>query len=87
MNTMNTKQRLVQSGRVTTEGDELYYEVHGQGQPFLMIPAGGGDGNFYAAVYHLRIIHQLSGAARNWSTTCVSSCALVISPRCPSWKM
>ena len=29
---MNTKQVTVQSGRVTTEGDELYYEVRGQGQ-------------------------------------------------------
>src|SRR5215469_10733294 len=53
MNTMNTDQRLVQSGRVTTEGDDLYYEVRGQGQPFLMIPAGGGDGDYYAAVADL----------------------------------
>src|SRR5216683_2801082 len=50
MNTMNTKPSLVQSGRVTTEGDELYYEVRGQGQPLLLIPPGGGDGDFYAAV-------------------------------------
>ncbi len=50
MNTMNTNQRLVQSYRVTTEGDELYYEVRGQGQPLSMIPPGGGDGDFYAAV-------------------------------------
>ena len=48
MNTMNTKQSMVQSYRVTTEGDELYYEVRGQGQPLLMIPAG--DGDFYAAI-------------------------------------
>lgn len=47
---MNTNQRLVQSGRVLTEGDELYYEVRGQGQPLLMISAGGGDGDLYAAV-------------------------------------
>ena len=33
------------SGRVTTEGDELYYEVRGQGQPILMISAAGGVGN------------------------------------------
>ncbi len=53
MNTMNTKPSLVQSGRVTTEGDELYYEVRGQGQPLLLIPPGGGDGDFYAAVADL----------------------------------
>jgi pimeloyl-ACP methyl ester carboxylesterase len=53
MNTTNTNQRLVQSGRVTTEGDELYYEVRGQGQPFLMISAAGGDGDYYAAVADL----------------------------------
>jgi len=40
----------IQSGRVTTEGDDLYYEVRGQGQPLLMIPGGGGDGEYYAAV-------------------------------------
>jgi pimeloyl-ACP methyl ester carboxylesterase len=50
MNTMNTKQSIVQSGHVTTEGDDLYYEVRGQGQPLLMIPPAGGDGDFYAAV-------------------------------------
>ena len=44
------QQDMIQSGRVTTEGDELYYEVRGQGQPLLMIPPGGGDGDFYAAV-------------------------------------
>ena len=29
MNDMNTKQVTVKSGRVTTEGDDLYYEVRG----------------------------------------------------------
>jgi pimeloyl-ACP methyl ester carboxylesterase len=38
------------SGRVTTEGDDLYFEVRGHGQTLLMIPGGGGDGNAYAAV-------------------------------------
>ncbi len=49
---MIAKQVHVQSGRVTTEGDELYYEVRGpgQGQPLLMIPAAGGDGDYYVAV-------------------------------------
>jgi pimeloyl-ACP methyl ester carboxylesterase len=40
----------VQRGRVTAEGDELYYEVRGQGAPLLMIPGGGGDGGSYSAV-------------------------------------
>lgn len=39
----------IQSGRVATEGDELYYEVRGQGQPLLMIAPAGGDGWQYAA--------------------------------------
>src|SRR5947209_18562199 len=50
VNTTNTNHHPVQSSRVTTEGDDLYYEVRGQGQPFLMIAAGGGDGDYYAAV-------------------------------------
>lgn len=36
---MNAKQHLVQSYYVTTEGDELYYEVRGQGKPLLLIAA------------------------------------------------
>ncbi len=36
---MSVKQDIVRSGRMVTEGDELYYEVRGQGQPLLMIPA------------------------------------------------
>ena len=40
----------VLSGRVTTEGDELYYEVRGQGEPLLMIAPGGGDGWQYSFV-------------------------------------
>jgi len=47
---MNTKQVTVKSGRVTTESDELYYEVRGQGQPLLMIPPAGGDGWQYSFV-------------------------------------
>lgn len=52
-NTTNNNQQVVQSGRVRTEGDDLYYEVRGQGQPFLMIPAAGGDGDYYAALADL----------------------------------
>jgi hypothetical protein len=40
----------IKSGRVATEGDELYYEVRGQGQPLLFIPGGGGDGDYYSAI-------------------------------------
>lgn len=47
---MNTRQVTVTSGRVTTEGDDLYYEVRGQGQPLLMIPPAGGDGWQYSYV-------------------------------------
>ncbi|MGB8311899.1 MAG: alpha/beta hydrolase [Halobacteriota archaeon] len=50
VNDMTTKQVIMQSHRVTPEGDELYYEVRGQGQPLLMIPGGTGDGEYYAAV-------------------------------------
>jgi pimeloyl-ACP methyl ester carboxylesterase len=45
-----TEQRRVQAGRVTTEGDDLYFEVRGQGQPLLMIAPAGGDGWQYACV-------------------------------------
>jgi len=47
---MNTKHIIVQSCRVKTEGDELYYEMRGQGQPLLMIPPAGGDGWQYSYV-------------------------------------
>lgn len=47
---MKTEPVPVKTGRVTTEGDDLYYEVRGQGQPLLMIPPGGGDGWQYAFV-------------------------------------
>lgn len=53
MDTMNARVCPVQAGRVTTEGDELHYEVRGQGEPFLMIPPAGGDGDMYAAVADL----------------------------------
>jgi len=40
----------IKTGFVNTEGDELYYEVRGNGQPLLMIPGGGGDGRVYSFV-------------------------------------
>lgn len=46
-----TKQSVaIQSGRVTTEGDDLFYEVRGEGQPLLLIPPAGGDGWQYAFI-------------------------------------
>lgn len=47
---MITQQVNPKSGRVMTEGDELYYEVRGTGQPLLMIAGGGGDGWWYSPV-------------------------------------
>lgn len=40
----------VAAGRITTEGDQLYYEVRGHGRPLLMIPPAGGDGWSYSQV-------------------------------------
>src|SRR5262245_11860967 len=40
----------MQSGYVTTEGDDLYFEVRGQGPPLLMVPGGGGGGDSYSAI-------------------------------------
>lgn len=37
-------------GSVVTEGDELYFEVRGDGPPLLMIPGGLGDAGFYTYV-------------------------------------
>jgi pimeloyl-ACP methyl ester carboxylesterase len=37
----------VWTGRVTADGDDLYYEVRGSGPPLLMIPGAGGDAGFY----------------------------------------
>jgi len=50
---MTTKQVMIQSGRVTTEGDDLFYEVRGQGKPMLMIAPGGGDGWHYSYIAEL----------------------------------
>ena len=47
---MTIKQVTKQSGHVTTEGDELYYEVRGLGPPLLTIPPAGGDAGFYSFV-------------------------------------
>jgi pimeloyl-ACP methyl ester carboxylesterase len=50
---MAAKPVMIQSGRVTTEGDTLYYEVRGLGQVLLMIAPGGGDGWQYSYVADL----------------------------------
>jgi len=48
---MNKQSQVnVQTGSVFAEGDKLYYEVRGQGQPLLMIPGGSGDGRIYSFV-------------------------------------
>lgn len=43
-------QATVSTGYVETEGDELYYEVRGEGPPLLMIAGGGGDAGFFSLV-------------------------------------
>ncbi len=43
----------MKSERVTTEGDDLYFEVRGNGPALLIIPGGGGDGGSFAAVAQL----------------------------------
>lgn len=47
---MGAEQVMVRADRVTTEGDDLYYEVRGQGQSLLMIAGGGGDSWWYSSV-------------------------------------
>ncbi len=47
---MTTQPRMLHSGRVMTEGDDLYYEVRGQGLPLLMIAPAGGDGWQYSFI-------------------------------------
>ena len=47
---MTTNYVDAKTGFVTTEGDDLYYEVRGSGQPLLMIPGGCGDGRMYSSV-------------------------------------
>ena len=42
-----------QESKVSTEGDELYYKVRGQGKPLLFIAPGGGNGDDYLQVADL----------------------------------
>ncbi len=49
-NQTNSHWRAPQAGLVKTDGDELYYEVRGNGQPLLLIPGGGGAGTVYSFV-------------------------------------
>ncbi len=42
-----------QTNRVVNEGDEIYFEVRGQGEPLLLIPGGGGDGWWYTPIAEL----------------------------------
>jgi hypothetical protein len=57
VNDMEAQRMMVQSGHMTTEGDLLYYEVRGEGQPLLMIPGGGGDGD---RILSLRIFCRMN---------------------------
>jgi pimeloyl-ACP methyl ester carboxylesterase len=50
---INPKTVPILAGRVTTEGDELYYEIRGAGQPLLMIAPAGGDGWQYSSIADL----------------------------------
>lgn len=50
---MDNKEDKVLHGKVTLEGDDLYFEIRGQGQPLLMIPGGGGDGKWYSLVANI----------------------------------
>jgi len=40
----------MQSRCISTEGDDLYCEVRGEGEPLLMISGGGGDAGFFSFV-------------------------------------
>jgi pimeloyl-ACP methyl ester carboxylesterase len=48
---MITKNKNIECGYVTNEGDNLYYEVRGQGKPLLLIPAG--EGKYYSELADL----------------------------------
>jgi pimeloyl-ACP methyl ester carboxylesterase len=45
-----TQQAEVTTGRVSTEGDEIYFEVRGRGPAVLMISGGLGDAGIYSFV-------------------------------------
>jgi pimeloyl-ACP methyl ester carboxylesterase len=47
---MTGMQVAATTGHVTTEGDDIYYEVRGQGPPLLLIAGGGGDAGFFSLV-------------------------------------
>ncbi|MDV4150894.1 alpha/beta hydrolase [Clostridium sp. AL.422] len=48
---MITKDRNIECGYITTEGDNLYYEVRGKGKPLLMISAG--ESKYYSRLADL----------------------------------
>jgi pimeloyl-ACP methyl ester carboxylesterase len=50
---MHINKVKVQRGRVTTEGDDLYFDMRGQGPPVLLIAGGGGDGKWYTLVANI----------------------------------
>lgn len=44
---------IAQISHIMSEGDQIYYEVRGQGQALLLIPGGGGDGWWYTPIADL----------------------------------
>ena len=47
---MDIKKINMQCSKVTVEGDDIYFDVRGQGEPLLLIAGGGGDGKWYSLV-------------------------------------
>lgn len=47
---MQSQESTVQTGFITVEGDDIYYEVRGSGVPVLMIAGAGGDSWWYSNV-------------------------------------
>jgi pimeloyl-ACP methyl ester carboxylesterase len=43
----------IEAGIVSSEGDNLYYKVRGQGKPILFIAPGGGNGDDYILVANI----------------------------------
>ena len=37
----------------SNKGTQLYYEIHGEGEPLLIIPGGGADGRYYLPIVEI----------------------------------
>lgn len=66
-----TTNTFVQNGYITIDGNQIYYEVRGTGEPLLLIPALGGEGWwFYKIANHLSahfkvITYDMRGRGRS----------------------